>query len=999
MRTTSSGSDRPPVAAAWTAQADVAVAAWRPPAGTGTEVSFGEGHVRLTDGDALWVVTDGAVDMFVMEVAEGGPWHYVSRFTPGAVIAAPPSGPAGVPVLRAVLGSRVLRVDAADVAGLLRADVGSGDTGESSGRLAALARGIDAGLDGLLGFVAEKSACGEQVLLTAGSRGELAEGEPGRSAEGLVWVEVLAGRLRVGTPDSGEWLSRGDMFVVTESSTVHGGPSASFTTCSTGDLLADGRLWERLAEVNERLLRMADRVIAAEGERAESRIRAVREMEDTLTDKADRVLQAVLQPAEHVSRSGPVHSEDATEAACRIVADELGIPVLPARGSAAGGKMGPIEAIAVRSRFRIRAVDLDVRWWRTNIGPFVGRRCDSGKPVAFVWRRGRYVAWDPVTGERSPVRDRTAAEFDDTGVLFYPPLPERPVGTGRLILFGLKGSGRDIRNLIAFTLVAVAVSTTVPISTGLILGTLVPYAETNLIVQVSALTLVAALASAVFAVLENLALLRVGGRFEANLQAAVWDRLLRLPAPFFRRYSTGELASAALGVKNIRTVLTNVSYVVLYSSVVAVVNFAVMFWFSVPLALLTGLYVLVGVVFFVVLGARQMKWQTQSLDLEHKLANRVYQRLRGLPKLRVAGAENRAFAAWANEFAQQKELQKRIGRYQNAAATFNAVYPLICVLLTFAVISGPARGTLSMTRFLSFNAALGIVLAAVIQVTNSLSSAFAVIPMFKRMKPLLAELPEASEAHTVPGELTGEIEVNRVTFRYDENSPPVLDNVSLSMRPGEFVAVVGPSGCGKSTLLRLLLGFEHPTSGNVLYDGQDLATLDSTAVRRQCGVVLQQTKPFAGTVFQAITGTLNYSHDDAWAAAELAGIAADIRAMPMGMHTLVSDSGTFSGGQRQRLAIAHALIRRPRILFFDEATSALDNETQRIVTESTQRLNATRVVIAHRLSTVLDADKVVVLAEGRVAECGPPSELLRDSTSLFHQLVRRQMHESEGAMA
>ncbi|MFJ1757402.1 NHLP bacteriocin export ABC transporter permease/ATPase subunit [Kitasatospora sp. NPDC088134] len=986
MSTTSIGAGRPSAAAA----------PWRPPAGIGTEADFGPGHVPLAGQDTLWMVTDGAVDLFTVEGAEGGPWHFVGRFTRGAVLPGAPADRAAVPVLRPVRGARVRRLDGADLAELLHADTGD-RTGPSDWR-AALCQGIDSGLEGLLAFVTERPTTREQVLLAAGEPGALADGELGRAAAEPVWVEILAGRLRVGTSDSGEWLSRGDTFVVGKDSAVHGGPVASLATRSTAELLADGRLWECLAAVHARLLRMADRVVAADSAQAEDRIRAVREMEDALADRADRVLRAVLRPTDHVSRSGPVHTEDATEAACRIVADELGIPILPAHGAAGTGRMGPIEAVAVRSRFRIRAVDLESRWWRTNIGPFVGRRTASGEPVAFVWRRGRYLAWDPVTGERSPVREQNADGYDDTGVLFYPPLPEKPIGTGRLVLFGLRGSGQDLRNLVVFTLVAVAVGTAVPISTGLVLGTFVPKAQTDLIVQVCVLTLVAALASAVFAVMENLALLRIGGRFEATLQAAVWDRLLRLPAPFFRRYSTGELASAALGVKNIRTVLMNVGYVVLYSGVVALVNFAVMFWFSVSLALLTGLYVLVGTGFFVVLGARQMKWQTQSLDLEHKLANRVYQRLRGLPKLRVAAAENRAYAAWANEFAQQKELQKRIGRYQNAAAVFNAVYPLLCVLVTFAVVSGPARGTLTMTRFLSFHAALGIVLAALIQVTNSLASAFSVIPMFNRMKPLLTELPEASDAHTVPGELTGNIEVNRVTFRYDENSPPVLDNVSLSMRPGEFVAIVGPSGCGKSTLLRLLLGFERPTGGNVLYDGQDLATLDSVAVRRQCGVVLQQTKPFAGTVFQAITGALNYSHDDAWAAAELAGIAADIRAMPMGMHTLVSDSGTFSGGQRQRLAIAHALIRRPRILFFDEATSALDNETQRIVTESTRQLNATRVVIAHRLSTVLDADKVVVLAEGRIAECGAPSELLRDPESLFHRLVRRQIHESEGAL-
>lgn len=320
MSTTSSRTERLPAL----------VAAWRPPAGIGTEIDFSAGHVRLAGEDALWLVTDGAVDMFAIEAAEGGPWHFVSRFAPGAVIAAPPSCPSGVPVLRAVHGSRVLRLDAADLAGLLPGDVHCGAASE------AFARGIDAGLEGLLGFVAEQPAAREHVLLTVGGRGELADEECGRSPAGLVWIEVLGGRLWVGTPSSGEWLSRGDTFVVGEGSSVRGGSSASFRTCSSGELLADGRLWVRLAEVNERMLRMADRVIAAEAEQAESRVRAVRALEEAVTDKADRVLRAVLQPAEHVSRSGPVHTEDSTEAACRIVADELGIPILPACGPRPG---------------------------------------------------------------------------------------------------------------------------------------------------------------------------------------------------------------------------------------------------------------------------------------------------------------------------------------------------------------------------------------------------------------------------------------------------------------------------------------------------------------------------------------------------------------------------------------------------------------------------------------------------------------------------------------
>jgi ABC-type bacteriocin/lantibiotic exporter with double-glycine peptidase domain len=298
---------------------------------------------------------------------------------------------------------------------------------------------------------------------------------------------------------------------------------------------------------------------------------------------------------------------------------------------------------------------------------------------------------------------------------------------------------------------------------------------------------------------------------------------------------------------------------------------------------------------------------------------------------------------------------------------------------------------LSVPGFLTFNASLTLMLASLTQVTGGVASAVSIIPMFTRLRPILQEPLETSAVSIAPGELSGDVEVSHLTFGYSKDAPPVLDDVSFRVRRGEFVAVVGASGGGKSTLLRMLLGFEKPDTGTVLYDGQDLSSLDSAAVRRQCGVVLQQVQPFSGSLFEAITGNLNYSMDEAWAAAELAGLRQDIEAMPMNMHTFINDASTLSGGQRQRLAIAHALIRRPRILFFDEATSALDNATQRTVTEATRQLRATRIVIAHRLSTVMDADKILVLSQGKVAQFGSPASLLADPDGLFHQLVRRQM--------
>jgi ABC-type bacteriocin/lantibiotic exporter with double-glycine peptidase domain len=309
----------------------------------------------------------------------------------------------------------------------------------------------------------------------------------------------------------------------------------------------------------------------------------------------------------------------------------------------------------------------------------------------------------------------------------------------------------------------------------------------------------------------------------------------------------------------------------------------------------------------------------------------------------------------------------------------------------FMLLAGPARGSMSAGDFLTFNAAVTMLLTSVTQLTGVLVSAVAVLPMFEQVRPILDETPEVRGASAQPGVLSGAIEARKLSFRYTDDGPAVLDDVSLRVRPGEFVAVVGPSGCGKSTLLRLLIGFDRPDAGSVLYDGQDLSALDRSAVRRQCGVVLQNAQPLTGSILDCISGAESFSQEEVWAAAEMAGLAEDIKRMPMGLHTMIANGGAISGGQRQRLMIAQALVRRPRILFFDEATSALDNETQRTVMDSTRKLSATRVVIAHRLTTVMDADRVLVMSDGRIVEEGRPADLLADPNGRLYELVRRQM--------
>jgi ABC-type bacteriocin/lantibiotic exporter with double-glycine peptidase domain len=334
-------------------------------------------------------------------------------------------------------------------------------------------------------------------------------------------------------------------------------------------------------------------------------------------------------------------------------------------------------------------------------------------------------------------------------------------------------------------------------------------------------------------------------------------------------------------------------------------------------------------------------------------------------------------------------------------AVFNTMMPIITTVALFWLASSLIQSTnpaemiggsgLTAGDFLAFNVAFGTFIGGVTSLSNTVVEVLDIVPLWQRSQPILTAEPEVDLTKSDPGQITGNLRVDHVTFRYREDGPLILDDVSLEARPGEFIALVGASGSGKSTLLRLLLGFEMPISGTVYYDGQDLSGLDVSAVRRQLGVVLQNNRINAGSIFENIASGALIGLDDAWTAAEMAGLADEIRALPMQMHTLISEGGSnLSGGQRQRLVIARALALQPHILLFDEATSALDNRTQAIVSQSLDRLNVTRIVIAHRLSTIRNADRIYVLSSGRVVQQGNFEELAHQP-GLFAQLIRRQL--------
>ncbi|MFJ3230887.1 NHLP bacteriocin export ABC transporter permease/ATPase subunit [Streptomyces sp. NPDC086787] len=912
----------------------------------------GVGRLDLEGPQVLWLVTAGALDLFAVDAGQQGHWHHLGRLEAGALLLGPVAGPQHTLVARPSRDCVVRRIGLRELYRPAATQTWSYDEygnpqyvpPASSPLEYALALGVGRGLS---------------ILFQAPSAAEPADAP---ADDDVFWMQVPPGSVQYGA--------------------LYGADAAA-------DLLMDPAVWQSMVDHQYRLLTTLDRWIEQLERSHESRTAAGIRAGEAVRAEADRTLLASIGKA---SRRVTAADDDATYAACRLVARAAGIALAePARGGAGSDRLDPVERVALASRVRTRSVRLDGRWWRDDVGPLVGHRALSGAPVALLWRRGGYVAVHPATGRETPVEKANAGEFEPRAEMFYRPLPDRPLGPLGLLRFSMRGTRGDVLNLLLAGLVTVAIGALVPVATGKVLGEYVPRAQLGLIAQVCLAVMISGVVAAAFMLLENLTILRLEGRIEATLQPALWDRLLRLPTAFFTGRSTGELASAAMGISAIRRLLAGVGPVVAQSVTVGAMNLALLFWFSVPMACAAiGVLVVVGGA-FLGLGLWQVRWQRQLVVLGNKLNNQAFQTLRGLPKLRVAAAENYAYAAWADGFARSRELQQRVGRIKNLTAVLGSVCLPVCTLVMFMLLAGPARGAMSASAFLTFSTSVTMLLTSVTQLTGSLVSAVAALPLFEEIRPVLEAAPEVPAGSTRPGPLSGAVEARRLSFRYADDGPLVLDDVSFEVRPGEFVAIVGPSGCGKSTLLRLLIGFDRPVSGSVLYDGQDLGALDRSAVRRQCGVVLQHAQPFSGSILDVIRGAEPYSPEEAMAAAELAGLAEDIRRMPMGLHTIVSGSGAVSGGQRQRLMIAQALIRRPRLLFFDEATSALDNDTQRTVMESTRKLNATRIVIAHRLSTVLDADRVIVMEDGKVAQQGRPADLLADTGGRLHELVRRQL--------
>ena len=981
--------------------------------------------ILLTDPQTAWVVYTGRVDVFLVPVERGrvaGTRQHLFRAQAGqAVLGVSPSGGDRGMALMAVgdPDTQLLRVKRSTLAQFAQ-DSSFADQVISM---------VDGWVAGLSASLAHQAPPQGITVLEPGGEIRLDTGQAAHPNRDILWVKHVEGSSQfMGLP---ALPAMGEGYVPLSNRTWAQVSSASvLCIVNTKTWIGQDPAWSALDSFHQLALNgiQWSAAQAEQAERGHWQRRAAADQRQVA--HAFARLASILEPKAAAPLDGEGDGADPLLTACRWVGQAIGVTIASdAAPHPSDGRAGqdPLRNIARASRIRTRPVTLQGQWWRQDGGPLLAYRAGSPsnlqqtqeRPVALLPASGRrlgaaargrshriapYELLDPVAPEgRTPVTEQVAAGLAPRAYVFYPPLPDRPLTGLDLLRLGLRGSRRDVLTVVLAGIAMGSLGLIAPLMVGILFDAVIPGFQRNQLIQIGLALLVSAMASAMFQLTRNMAVLRLESKLDASAQAAIWDRLLRLPAPFFRRYAAGDLAQRVLGINTIRQILSGAVVSSVLLGLFSILNLALLFYYAPGLAWSAVGLVLVSVFVTALLGWRQMRYQRALTDVQGQISGLVLQMVTGIAKLRMAGVEGRAFARWAQAFSRQRELAFQSRTVTNGLVVFNSAYPVLTSLVIFALVglAGEGQAGLSTGAFLAFSAAFTQFLLASLSVSSAMTAILSAVPLYERVKPVLQTLPEVSPAQADPGTLTGEIEISHIAFQYrgvgyngvvsNGDEPLVLKDVSLHIKPGEFVAVVGPSGCGKSTLLRLLLKFETPLSGAIFYDGQDLDRLDVEAVRRQAGVVLQDGKLISGSVLTNIVGSSLLTIDDAWQAAYRVGLAQDIEQMPMGMHTVLSEGGgNLSGGQRQRLLIARALVSKPRMLFLDEATSALDNPNQALVSASLDRLSATRVVIAHRLSTIVNADRIYVLDEGRVVQSGAYAELMRQRGP-FAELAKRQL--------
>ena len=695
----------------------------------------------------------------------------------------------------------------------------------------------------------------------------------------------------------------------------------------------------------------------------------------------------------------------------KIIANTMGITniiTIPDK-SYESNKSG-VQKLAKDNTTRVREVVLRGNWYKQDNGHLIAFYNPKGEidvsdqsdiyesltPVALIKNKAQngYFIINPEENVKIPVTKLNVNQIYPMAFMLYKTLNEENINIKTVCSFVLKDIKNDIFRFIIIGLFCTIIGLITPLITRNFIDQIIPRAARNQAIQVCILVFICNISSMIGSLAKYFANMRMETKADSDLEAAVMDRLLKLPVNFFKEYSAGDLASRAMTIPTMRQKIFNIVLSCFMNFIFSFVYLIQEFRFCGYFAKWGILFCIFPILLSVLMCIITYKWEKMLIDCGGKIQGMLLQFISGIEKITNSQSEKRVFSQWSTEYIRQTKIAYLLGRIGIVNSLISGVYPTI-VSIIFYYLFGHAMKMqkipqLTTGTFMAFLGAYSSFQSAFLGVAGSLLQIRDLIPLSKRIKPILEAKPEIELSKPNAGKLEGNIEISHLNFRYENDTPLVLNDVSMSIKKGEFVAIVGTSGAGKSTLMRILLGFEKPETGSVFYDNLDINSVDVGSIRRQMGVVLQNDTVLQGTILQNIIGSTGLKEEDAWDAARKVSFDKDIEEMPMGMFTMIPAGGmTLSGGQLQRLIIARAIIRKPNILIFDEATSALDNLTQLTVRKSLDELNVTRVIIAHRLSTIINADKIYVMKDGKVIESGNYQSLMAED-GYFAQLAKRQ---------
>ena len=678
--------------------------------------------------------------------------------------------------------------------------------------------------------------------------------------------------------------------------------------------------------------------------------------------------------------------------ALHFVCSRLRIPLIkPDEVIARCGKDADITDIARASRFICRKVVLEPKWEQQDCGALVSKIEDE--IVACIpGKSGKYQLFRSSDGSIQPLTQELAHQISPQAYSIGRTLPVKPLTKKDVIAFcGKCIYGRDIVFVAVLALVCALIGVLLPTLNQKIYDEYIPLGSMNSLIQICVVMLSFMLGNVFFTVVKNLFDFRVTSRIGNVLQNAAYHRLFHLPESFFRNYDSADLGRRVASIGNVASSIANTVIVTGICATFSLVYLIQMCSYSGKLSWIgVGMY---AVYMLIVVGITSIarKREIAIAEADGEASSKLYQYLNGVDKIRMAGVEDRALLSYMHPYSRQQSEEIKVNRLVSAKEAIACVVSSVFSMVLYLIIV-KNNINLSVGSFVAFNSAFGAFTGALENLVEQVLNLYQEKDLINRFWPIFTAVPEDDETKEVPGELSGGIALEHVKFAYEQGGKLILNDLSLNIKPGEYVGIVGPSGCGKSTLLKLLLGFETPQSGTVTVDGKDLRSMDKSAYRRHLGVVLQNGKLISGSIYENITITA--PHVKMARVNEIidqVGLREDISQMPMGIHTVLSENcNTISGGQQQRILIARAIVGNPSILIFDEATSALDNITQAAVSSNLDKMNVTRIVVAHRLSTIKNCDRILVLRDGCIAEEGNYQTLMTHR-GLFYDLASRQI--------